>query len=154
MIWPKYMFLSSSYFCCFLSWKLAQREKLLFASFCAHKSKLFLTQKSCSLPHSLPSSAAAAEKAEEKEVLFLFMISHFSFEKKLTLFLVRLHMYSSKIHYLVYVVVPYYFEWSDEVRAKREPSSRNEYIKWPSGVLLLITTCNSCTYTIMSRVSF
>ena len=22
-----------------------------------------------------------------------------------------------------------YFEWSDEVRAKREPSSRNEYIK-------------------------
>ena len=58
---------------------------MLFASFCAHKSKLFLTQKSCSLPHSLPSSAAAAaaaEKAEEKEVLFLFMISHFSFEKE------------------------------------------------------------------------
>ena len=27
-----------------------------------------------------------------------------------------------------------YFEWSDEVRAKREPSLRNEYIKWPSGV--------------------
>ena len=78
---------------------------MLFASFCAHKSKLFLTQKSCSLPHSLPSSAA--KKAEEK-VEFLFMISHFSFEKKLTLFLVRLHMYSSKIHYLVYVVVPYY----------------------------------------------
>ena len=35
----------------------------------------------------------------------------------------------------------FYFEWSDEVRAKREPSSRNEYIKWPSGVFPLIDTC-------------
>ena len=29
-----------------------------------------------------------------------------------------------------------FFEWSDQVQAKREPSSRNEYIKWPSGVFL------------------
>ena len=27
------------------------------------------------------------------------------------------------------LIVSYNFEWSDEVRAKREPSSRNEYIK-------------------------
>ena len=38
-----------------------------------------------------------------------------------------------------------FFEGSDEVRAKREPSSRNEYIKWPSGVFL------RCEIAVISR---
>ena len=37
---------------------------------------------------------------------------------------------------------------------KNNFESRNEYIKWPSGVLLLIKSCHSCTYSMRAIFRF